>query len=190
MNMTDNCKFKRRDFLKSLWGLALLFSSKAELSLPFFWIRSHPPRPSERFFVQKGKPLLVIVEGRDLKKMLEAGFNALLGFETALKNKKNIVLKPNATASEAYPVTTDPHFLRELILKIKPLSKGRITLLDSSSYAGFTAHRVFSKLGYFNIGREQGIRALSIDPTLGSNFVRVSNPLWKRHHSLLTNKIV
>ncbi|MDH7513483.1 MAG: DUF362 domain-containing protein [Clostridiales bacterium] len=190
ITMAVHCRFKRRDFLKSLGGLPLLFSSKAGPDLPFSWIRSHPRRPSEKCFVQKGRSLLVIVEGWDLKKMLEAGLNALPGFEKALKNKKNIVLKPNATASQSYPVTTDSDFLRELIVKIKALSNGRITLLDSSSYAGLTAYRVFSKLGYFNLGREQGIRALSIDPTLGSYFVRVSDLHWKRNPSLLTNKAV
>ncbi len=190
MNRVNNQQFNRRHFLRSLWGLPLLFTSKTGFDLSFSWIKSHPRRSPEKFFFKEGKPLLIIVEGRDIKKMLEAGINALLGFETALKDKKSIVLKPNATASESYPVTTDPVFLRELILKIKALSNGRITLLDSSSYAGLTATRIFSKLGFFHLAKEQGIRALSIDPTLGSYFVRVSNPDWQRNPSLLTNKIV
>jgi uncharacterized protein (DUF362 family) len=190
MNMADNCRFRRRDFLKSLLSLPLLFSSKPRPSFSLSWIRSHPRRPSENFFVRNGKPLLIVVEGKDLKKMFEAGLTALPGFEASLKNKKSIALKPNATAAESYPVTTDVVFLRELILKIKQLSKVQITLVDSSSYAGLTAHRVFSKLGYFSLGKEEKIQALSIDPTLGSHFVKVHNPNWKRNPSLLTNKII
>jgi uncharacterized protein (DUF362 family) len=188
--MSVHLKFRRRDFLKTLLGLPIFFGSKQCFSFPSSWIRSRASRPSEKFFVRNNKPLLVVVEGKDLKKMLEAALSALPGFETALKNKKSIVLKPNATAAEFYPVTTDVILLKELIQKIKQTTKAKITLIDSSSYAGLTAYRVFSKLGYFKLGKEEQIRVLSIDPTLGSHFLKVHNPCWKRNPSLLTNKIV
>jgi uncharacterized protein (DUF362 family) len=188
--MFDDPKILRRDFLKNLSSLPFLFFNLNGQTSPFSWLSDNPRRSSSNPFVKGGKSILVVVEGRNLKKMLEAGFRALPGFEDVLRAKKRIVLKPNATAPEPYPVTTDINLLRELVSKIKRCSSSQITICDSSSYAGLTAHRVFSKLGYFDLGREKRIKVYSIDPTKGSYFMKVTSPSWKRNRSLLTNRIV
>lgn len=188
--MTGETKFRRRNFLKGLAALPSFFLLKNGPGSPFPWLTSHPRRNSQNPFVRNGRPILLIVEGKDLKAMLEAGLKNLPELEPLLKNKARITLKPNATASEPYPVTTDVSLLRELILKIKSVSDARLAVVDSTSFAGLTAHRVFSRLGYFDLGRQEKIGVYFIDPTIGSHFLRVSHPSWKSSRSLLTNKLV
>jgi uncharacterized protein (DUF362 family) len=188
--MTRGSNVRRRAFLESLIALpCFLYPGKNWSSSPS-WITPRPRRYSRNVFIRNGKPLLVIVEGKDLKAMLETGLEAIPEFEVLLKNKKRIALKPNATAPEVYPVTTDVDLLSELIRKIKQVSTARLTVVDSTSYAGLAAHRVFSKLGYFGLRDEDKVRVFSIDPTVASDFVKVHHSAWKRNPSLLTNKLI
>jgi uncharacterized protein (DUF362 family) len=133
--------------------------------------------------------LLVVVEGTDLGSMLRAGIEALPAFDEAVRDRERVVIKPNATAAQLYPVTTDVQLIRTLIELIRQRSEAEITVCDSPSYAGLAAHRVFSTLGYFDLqGRRVSVRC--IDPTIGTHFVEVSSLSWTRHAKLLTTKLV
>lgn len=135
------------------------------------------------------KEQLIVVEGRDLQRMLVRGLEALPELQTAVRGK-NILLKPNATGFQPYPVTTDPVMLRLLIRELKRRGAAQITLCDAPSYAGITAWRVFSKLGYFELGQQEDIRVLCCDPVRGSQHMLVSRREWKRNSVLLTNRFV
>jgi len=135
------------------------------------------------------KEKLIVVEGRDLQRMLVRGFGALPELQTAVRGKE-VVLKPNATGFQPYPVTTDPAMLRILIAELKRLGAAGITLCDAPSYARIAASRVFSELGYFELGRQENIRVFCCDPVRGSQHIRVSRPEWKRNSVLLTNRFV
>ncbi len=135
------------------------------------------------------KEKLLVVEGRDAPRMLGKGLEVLPGFEAAVRGKR-IMIKPNATGFQPYPVTTDPVLLRALITELKRRGAAAITLCDAPSYAGIAASRVFSKLGYFDLGREQNIGVLCCDPVRGSQHVSVSRPEWTRNRVLLTNRFV
>ena len=121
--------------------------------------------------------------------MLAVGLEALPGFDTAVRGKR-IVLKPNATGYQPYPVTTDPLLLRFVIAELRRRGARDITLCDAPSYAGLTASRVFSKLGYYELGRHEKVSVLCCDPVRGSHHIRVSRPEWRRNPILLTNRFV
>lgn len=190
MIVNRDSNFSRREFLKSVSRAALLAGLPFHSLCPFSWVRSFKRRDSQNPFLRDGKPLLVVVEGNNLRMMLEAGFKSLPEFEAALKNRKRIVLKPNATAAEPYPVTTDVGLLKELLVFVKQYSRAQLSIMDSTSYAGLTAYRIFSKLGYFSLGKEENVRVLSIDPTLGSYFRKVKSLSWEINPSFLTNSII
>jgi uncharacterized protein (DUF362 family) len=61
--------------------------------------------------------LLVAVEGTDVRAMLKAGLDRLPLGENALQGKR-VVIKPNATTAEPYPVTTDPVLLQAVVLYV------------------------------------------------------------------------
>ncbi len=165
---------KRREFL---WGAG------AALCLP---VRASPvPRKGW----PAAKETLIVVEGKELGRMLAAGLEALPGFDTAVRGKR-IVLIPNATGYQPYPVTTDPLLLRFLIAELRRRGVLDITICDSPSYAGIAASRVFSKLGYFDLGRQEQVNVLCCDPVRGFEYTRVSRREWRRNPVLLASRCV
>jgi uncharacterized protein (DUF362 family) len=132
---------------------------------------------------------LVVAEGNELQRMLAPSLDLLGGFDAAVRGKR-VALKPNATDFQPYPVTTDPLLLQLLIAELKCRGAAEITICDAPSYAGITASRVFSKLGYYDLGKQPGVRVLCCDPVRGSQYARVSRPEWRRNPVLLTNRYV
>ena len=59
-----------------------------------------------------GKPLLVIVEGRDIDVMLDAGIAAIGGLERIIDHNRKIVLKPNPNQRDPFPSITAPETIR------------------------------------------------------------------------------
>jgi uncharacterized protein (DUF362 family) len=172
--------------------MALLYPALRTFASDFMQglqLRGGRERDTKNLFLHNGRPLLVSVEGKDVREMLAAGLNRLPQLEDALKAKR-VLIKPNATASEPYPVTTDVALLRVIVQHVKRAGASQITICDSSSFAGFANDRVFAKLGYFSLAKEDSIRATVIDSQVGSEYVRVSNPKWTANPFLLTDRLV
>jgi uncharacterized protein (DUF362 family) len=183
-------RLDRRQILQAL-GLVPLVGGVGEQPARLFgWARPRPARPSHNPFVDDGRPVLVVVQGRHLRAMLAAGLAALPGFETFVRSRHRIVLKPNATAGEPYPVTTDPALLYELVRIVRRLSRAGVTIYDSPSFAGPAAPMVFRQLGYFDLRRAGEVEVLSADPTRGTRFLQVTRPEWRRHPFILSAAVV
>ena len=178
----------RRQFLCSM---ALLHPSVRTLanSLWLGQLTRGRERAATNLFLHDGRPLLVSVAGNDVREMLATGLTRLPQLNDVLKGKR-VVIKPNATASEPYPVTTDVALLEAIVLYVKQAGASQITICDSSSFAGFANDRVFTKLGYFSLAEKESVRATVIDSQVGSEYVRVSNPKWTTNRFLLTDKVV
>jgi uncharacterized protein (DUF362 family) len=58
------------------------------------------------------KPLLVIVEGRDINTMVEAGLEAIGGLGCIIGNHREVLLKPNTNQRDPFPSFTAPETLR------------------------------------------------------------------------------
>jgi len=179
----------RRQFLCSLALLHPTVRTLASRFMPGLQLKRAPQRATNNVFVQDGRPLLVSVEGNDVREMLAAGLNRLPRLEEALKGKR-VLIKPNATASEPYPVTTDVALLRAMVQYLKRAGASQITLCDSSSFAGLANDRVFTKLGYFSLAKEQSVSATVIDSQVGSDYIRMSNQKWTANAFLLTDRLV
>jgi uncharacterized protein (DUF362 family) len=190
MSQADPITLSRREFLTTLAAgpLAAAGPDTAHRVLP--WLFSRPPRRVPRPFIQDGQSVLVVVEGRDPARMLAAGLEALPGFVEFIRPRRELVIKPNATAGQPYPVTTDAELLRVLLATLTRLSPGHVTLCDSPSFAGLAARRVFSTLRYFDLADPPRVAVRVIDPTCGSGFARVTSPNWRRHSALLTHAVV
>ncbi len=65
-----------------------------------------------RIIGNSGKPLLVIVEGRDIDAMVDAGLSAIGGLGRIIGNHRGVVLKPNTNQRDPFPSTTAPETLR------------------------------------------------------------------------------
>jgi uncharacterized protein (DUF362 family) len=171
----------------ALWPEALRNAMQGSaLALQF---RMGRARSVEKEFSVNGRPLLVAVEGNDLVRMLAAVLKRFPTLDGALKGKR-VLIKPNATASEPYPVTTDVLLLKAVVERVKRAAAAEITISDSSSFAGLANDRVFTKLGYYQLGKEQSVKTAAIDSQVGCDYVRVSHPNWRTNAFLLTDRRV
>jgi len=165
----------RRQFLARLaWAPLSLLSCK--------------PRQALRQAPAPKRPRLVVVHGSEPDRLLEAGLESL-GFEALVRGRR-VVLKPNATAAQPYPVTTDVAMLRGLVRLARNAGAAGIGIADAPSFAGLAAQRVFAELGYTALRREAGVEVTAVDPTLGSEFVRVASPEWEAHPFVRSCRIV
>jgi len=179
----------RRRFLCSMSLLHPTFQTLANSLMPGPQLGGRRERNTNNLFLHNGRPLLVAVEGNDVKKMLTAGLNTLPQLEAALKGKR-VVIKPNATASEPYPITTDVALLQTIVQYVKRAGASQITICDSPSFAGFANERVFTKLGYFKLAKEESVRATVTDSQVGSEYVHVANPKWAANPFLMSDRLL
>jgi uncharacterized protein (DUF362 family) len=170
----------RRFFVRSLPLLPASMASQ---------FTSRRGRERTRVLQRNGRPMMIVVRGDDVNSMVRAALGRAPGLNGLLRGRR-VVIKPNATASQAYPVTTDVALLGAVVRHAKEAGAARITICDSSSYAGLANYRVFSKLGYFRLASEEGVRATVTDSQVGSEYVRVTDPRWKRNPYIFTDRIV
>ena len=65
-----------------------------------------------RVLGRSGKPLLVVIEGRDIEAMIDAGLRAIGGLERVIGDHREILLKPNTNQRDPFPSITAPETLR------------------------------------------------------------------------------
>ena len=59
-----------------------------------------------------GKPILVVVEGRDIDAMVDAGLDAIGGLGRIIGNNRQVLLKPNTNQRDPFPSITAPETIR------------------------------------------------------------------------------
>jgi len=63
---------------------------------------------------QSGKPLLIIVQGTDIDRMLDEGLQAIGGLGKIIRDNRRVLLKPNTNQRDPFPSTTAPETLRAI----------------------------------------------------------------------------
>ena len=61
---------------------------------------------------RSGKPLLVIIEGKNIDSMIDAGLKAIGGLERIIGDHQVVLLKPNTNQRDPFPSITAPETLR------------------------------------------------------------------------------
>ncbi len=64
---------------------------------------------------KSGKPLLVIIKGKNIKLMIEKGLDAIGGIKTIIGNNREVLLKPNTNQRDPYPSITAPEALAVVV---------------------------------------------------------------------------
>ncbi|OGJ16294.1 hypothetical protein A3K73_01085 [Candidatus Pacearchaeota archaeon RBG_13_36_9] len=86
----------------------------------------------------------------------------LANFEEIIKHEKRIILKPNLTIAKAFPVTTDPSFVEEIIKYIRKHSeKAEIIIAEGSG--GCETKECFKKLGYEQLSEKYHVPLLDLN---------------------------
>jgi uncharacterized protein (DUF362 family) len=133
-------------------------------------------------FMENDKPVLVVVEGDNLQKMLEAGLNALGGLEKLVPGKK-VVLKPNVVASQPPPVTTDIELMVSLAKLTQTSGAKSVTVCDSNS-SGVSKAGKFEGLGHPPRLKDAGVRLDAVDFGDRLAHVFVEKKTWQTSSSI------
>jgi uncharacterized protein (DUF362 family) len=93
---------------------------------------------------------------------------------------KSVVLKPNFNTADPAPGSTHADTLRSLIVKLKEMGAGKITLAERSG-PGDTTHHIMEKKGVFVMARELGFEVLDLQAMDRSGWVlvRPEDSHWK-----------
>ncbi len=171
----------RRDFIRA----AAVGAAGAALAGPHVACSagSHSPRKGlGNIFMQDDRPLLVVVEGTDLRTMLEAGLDALGGLNRLVEGKK-VVLKPNVVASQPPPVTTDIELVTALAGHARESGAHSVSVCDSNS-SGVSKAGKFEAVHYPARLKEAGIELDAVDFGDRMAHVFVSNENWRSHPTI------
>jgi uncharacterized protein (DUF362 family) len=168
----------RRDFIRSAAigaaGIALTGSHTGCST------SAHSPREGlGNLFTEGDKPLLVVVEGADMKKMLEAGLDALGGLKQLAASRK-VVLKPNMLTSEPPPVTTDIEVTVGVAEAARQAGASSIVVCDGSS-CGVSKAGKFEAMGYPARLQAIGVGLDAVDFGDRQSYVFVRKPAWHSH---------
>ncbi len=79
-----------------------------------------------RVLSASGKPILVIVEGRDIDAMVDAGLNAIGGLGRVIGNNRLVILKPNTNQRDPFPSITAPETIRAVARHCRAAGAERI----------------------------------------------------------------
>lgn len=170
--------WSRRDFLRT----TALGATGMTLAGPLAACAMKNVTPRQglgNLFTENGNPLLVIVEGDDLEKMMEAGLGALGGLEKLVAGK-NVVLKPNVVAGEPPPVTTAIDLLLSIGNHAKHAGAAKVGACDGNS-SGVSKAGKFETLGFPPRLKEADIALDAVDFGDRLAHVFVSKPAWRAH---------
>ncbi len=115
-----NQKMKRRQFIKQV-----VIASAALSIFPSF---------SSRSATTNSKATIVVVKGKDIKKMLEAGIEKLGGWQRFIKQGKHVVLKPNAAwiSKPEEGGNTSPELVKECIIACKRAGASNVLIPENT----------------------------------------------------------
>jgi len=176
---SDARRIDRRGFLRL--GAGVLAASSAAFewgcNLTTRACKSAPPNP----FVAAGKPLLVVVEGKDLGAMLRAGIAALGGLDPLARLGREAIFRGNYVAAQPYPVTTAPDFVLAVAGELKRAGLSKTRLLDTHGTrlgASIPPEHILRRLGVLDKLTQGGVPVLARDFSDPDEFVFVRNPAW------------
>lgn len=181
----------RREFIKicSLLGVTSMIpfhcSINSEKNL-------EPRKGKGNLFVENGKPLLVVVEGQDINKMLTKGLELLGGLDKIINKNESVFIKPNYGSHRAYPTGSDPQFLISIADCLKQSGSGKVTIYDSSDAYILNRYNdyqyVFKVNNVFEIAEKAGVEVICTHPIDRKEYVSVYSSRWEKNRKIKVNK--
>lgn len=137
-----------------------------------------PPRTAHaNRFMSNGKTKLVVVEGTDIGKMLEAGLDELGSFHQN-GHPGSMTIKTNTDSVDPYPVNIGVDLVRPLVQYMQDSGTESVVVCDAPT-TGMDKDRAFSGLGYFDMEKQAGVKVVAGDAGARSQFVSVRNDRWE-----------
>jgi uncharacterized protein (DUF362 family) len=108
------------------------------------------PKVTEANFTSYEKSIPKLLEQADFKKII--------------KKEKKIILKPNLTLCKAFPTTTDPVFVEEIIKYIRKYNK-KAEIIIAEGSEGDKTNKCYRKLGYEILSKRYKVQLLDLNET-------------------------
>lgn len=174
----------RREFLKSLvFGAGSLtqWPKRKRIKPKVFRAyalgsRVGQPNP---FLSREGKPILVCIEGYDVRTMLSKGLQALGGLNKLVTMRQDVLIKPNLVLRESdpgspqYPTMSSPDTICELIVLLKDVA-GNVSVGDQG---GEDQSLIYEELDLANTIVGLGADLINFE-TLSSGIYNVRKSAW------------
>jgi uncharacterized protein (DUF362 family) len=148
------------------------------------------PRSSKLFSnPNQNKSIVIIVEGKDINKMIRAGLEALELPEDFFKDKK-IVIKPNTHWSEEYPSITDPVSLLPIIDFLREKKSGNIIVADGSGVDLPNYRTAFEFIKFEKILASKGVNIVPLNIWKLNDFISIKSSKWSILKTLTVHPII
>ncbi len=167
----------RREFLK-ISGLTLASGGFTGLNAASFLKEKMSDKIRQRVknpFTKNGKPIVVVVEGNDIDKMLKKGFEKLGDLKKLTGTNEEIILKPNYVSPERYPVVTGTDTICSMIDIIRQTGSYKLTVADGSS-TGMSTDAVYRRTGLKSEMDRRNVSTLDLHKC---SAVTIKNPEWE-----------
>lgn len=189
----EKSRYSRREFINYFGASCISFYGFTKLKTDFLNHQAQdflPPRSSTLPLAKRKKrSVVVIIDGKDINKMMWSGLEALELPEDFFKDKK-IVIKPNTHWSEEYPSTTDPASLVPLIDFLRSKKSGNIIITDGSGKDLPNYRSAFEFINFEKVLAPKGVNIFPLDIWKLEDFLSVKNPRWSILKSLEVHPII
>lgn len=178
----------RRDFIKvSIGGAVALSALGGGCLRQVVSPRLGRPNP----FVQGGKPLVVSVKGKDPKRMLQAGLEALGGLERLIGDGADVLIKPNFIFPQPFPITTDPDVIFLVAHLVRQAGGDKVEVFDApGTYLVGTERQTSSFNDICRKGDKQGVAVTIGDAGRRREYVKTKKGTWQAYPEVIVHKRV
>ena len=185
--------YSRREFMNCLGISFVSFSGLAKSRLSLLNRQEKeilPPRKS-LFYTDpyQKESKVVVVEGRNIHKMMRKGLEALSLSEDFFRDKK-IVIKPNTHWSQEYPSTTDPVSVLPVIDFLRDKKSGNITITDGSGKDLPSYRAAFDFIKFEQILAPKGVDIVPINIWKLKEFVFVKSNQWNVFKTVSIHRLI
>jgi uncharacterized protein (DUF362 family) len=187
----NGAMLSRKDFIRLLSFLGM------STMIPAYGLSKGKAPPGPRvgkgnLFTEDGKPLLIVIEGNDVDRMLEKGMEALGGLERLAAHGEAMYIKPNYGSHRDYPTGSDPHFLMSIARLWRRSGGASVTICDSSD--AYVLNRyddheyVFKVNRVFDLGNAADVEVICTHPKDESEYVPVDSEKWVANPEIKVNR--
>ena len=122
-----------------------------------------PPGPVPNPFRTRGKSLVAIVHGDDVRLMVRRALDSLGGIDRLGLKDRSVLVKPNVVSGEPPPATTDPAVVRAVLEVARAGGAGSIAVGDMSAVLTLPTRPNLERTGIARVAAETGATLLAFD---------------------------
>lgn len=109
----------------------------------------------ENVFKKDGKALVSKVKASaDLKQSIETAVNLIGGFEKVISNGDKVVVKPNFNSDDPFPASSDPEFVKAMVLLLYDAGASQVVIAESSGMPWLPTKNVLEKTGMLRVAMQ------------------------------------